>query len=452
MPRLATILALVAGAGALHKRSAPHINVEQQFKICSTSNDCAFGYKCAPPSPGDNFSICQWSATSSLRSINASDIVDAPTSPWIVLDGVSFKGKTIKTVPNVTLVEQCASLCVAEPKCQSVDFDTSAWPEGICHLKGIPLDMMASSSSIAAASYPNNYSCVNSADYYGSDTFNATGNFQDCFRTCSSNTVQCNGFTWTQGVLPISSDGHCFFKNLSSSSPATPSNKTSLLALTAGIAALHKRSAQHIGAPIEYKTCTSSDDCSIGYSCVPPKAGYSYSSCQKTHPGMKMAAPEALAPKAYRWLVLDGVSFLGASIGVKEKVVLVDQCKTACDSDKSCGSVAYDMTAWPAGTCHLSSGPLQMALNSTMISAVMHPETYACARGSPADASADGKKGDFPECFSQCDDLGDKCSGFAWSPAGTSGSTGTCFFATTGPTLVQATTKDKVLACKKTGV
>ncbi|EQC33390.1 hypothetical protein SDRG_08907 [Saprolegnia diclina VS20] len=229
----AACLALLSVVAALHKRTPQHMmHVQQQYKVCSVDADCGTGYTCAPADAGAIFNLCQRTTATEVAIVSAprnttSAANVARAAPWLVLPNVRVTGKTIKSVPNVTLLDECTKLCAAEPKCYAVAFNTSSWPASTCELKPSPLTLSTSATSfLSATSYPASYTCTAGATYGGRDAFNASGSLQDCFNMCSSKASTCSGFSWARDPTPGAVLGRCSMKEMSSGSEAVSSNAT----------------------------------------------------------------------------------------------------------------------------------------------------------------------------------------------------------------------------------
>ncbi|KDO24497.1 hypothetical protein SPRG_10313 [Saprolegnia parasitica CBS 223.65] len=224
-------LAFLSLVAALHKRTPQHMmDVQQQYKVCSGEADCGTGYTCAPADAGAIFNLCQRTPDVAivLTPRNASSAAKAPrAASWLVLQNPLVTGKTIKSVPNVTLLDECTTLCAVEPKCYAVAFNTSSWPASTCELKPSPLTLSTNATTfLSATMYPASYTCTAHATYAGRDTFNASGNLQDCFNICNSRASTCNAFSWAIDPTPGTVLGRCYMKTVPSGAEAVLTDAT----------------------------------------------------------------------------------------------------------------------------------------------------------------------------------------------------------------------------------
>ena len=215
---LRVVIALAVSAAALHKRAPQDMAAPSLYKVCTAPDDCTGGSVCAPVVDGV-YSVCQMAGLPASRAVAGTD------TRWVLLPDMQIQRAPLGSPESSVLVNQCKKKCEDDPKCSSISFQATAWPNGACTLYDSTPLLAPASATYSTISYPAKYSCT-LGEYTGRDVNTRKGDddkcsFEDCARRASQN-VGSNGFAWAAHT------GACVLKTISEPARVRETDRTTL--------------------------------------------------------------------------------------------------------------------------------------------------------------------------------------------------------------------------------
>ncbi|KDO24499.1 hypothetical protein SPRG_10315 [Saprolegnia parasitica CBS 223.65] len=92
-----------------------------------------------------------------MRASSTSRKVSDAEARWVLLPDMKIGRAPLGGPEPSVLVDQCKKKCEYNPKCSSISFQATAWPNGACTFYDSTPSLMPASATYSAISYPAKY-------------------------------------------------------------------------------------------------------------------------------------------------------------------------------------------------------------------------------------------------------------------------------------------------------